>query len=101
MLSYVYYESEPDPLSEAKRTSLRTKRMSRFDLGCVKTQKIEKRRELFFSDRVKANTLTNSRADYCNPEKRSFYHVVRSYVFTQPRPEADIGGIRIIEVFFR
>jgi hypothetical protein len=47
--------------------------MSALGLGCVKTQKIEKRRELFFSDRVKANTLTNSRAHYCDSEKRSFY----------------------------
>jgi hypothetical protein len=56
-----------------KRTSQFDHAMSAFDLGCVKTQKIEKRRELFFSDRVKANTLTNSRAHYCDSEKRSFY----------------------------
>ncbi len=47
--------------------------MSANDLGCVKTQKIEKRRELFFSDRIKTNTLTNPRARYCDSEKRSFY----------------------------
>jgi hypothetical protein len=46
---------------------------SAFDLGCVKTQKIEKRRELFFSDQAKANALTNSRAYYYDSEKRSFY----------------------------
>jgi hypothetical protein len=29
--------------------------------------------DVFFSDRVKANTLTNYRAHYCDSEKRSFY----------------------------
>jgi hypothetical protein len=43
------------------------------DLGCVKTQKFEKRRELFFSGQAKANTLTNFRAYYCDSEQRSFY----------------------------
>jgi len=47
--------------------------MSAFDLGCVKTQKFEKRRELFFSDQAKANTLKNSRHYNCDSEKRSFY----------------------------
>jgi hypothetical protein len=47
--------------------------MSAYDLGCVKTQKIEKRRELFFSGQAKANTLTNFHAYYCDSEKRSFY----------------------------
>jgi hypothetical protein len=47
--------------------------MSVIDLGCVKTQKIEKRRELFFSGQAKANTLTNFRAYYCDSEQRSFY----------------------------
>jgi hypothetical protein len=46
--------------------------MSAMGLGCVKTQKFEKRRELFFSDQAKANTLTNSCAYYCDSEKRSF-----------------------------
>jgi hypothetical protein len=47
--------------------------MSAFDLGCVKTQKFEKHRELFFSGQAKANTLTNFRAYYCDSEQRSFY----------------------------
>jgi hypothetical protein len=47
--------------------------MSAYDLGCVKTQKIEKRRELFFSGQAKANTLTNFHAYYCDSEKRTFY----------------------------
>jgi hypothetical protein len=47
--------------------------MSALGLGCVKTQKFEKRRELFFSDQAKANTLKNSRRYNCDSEKRSFY----------------------------
>ena len=47
--------------------------MSAYDLGCVKTQKSQNRRELFFSDQAKANTLKNSRRYNCDSEKRSFY----------------------------
>src|SRR3974377_2223938 len=43
------------------------------DLGCVKTQKFAKRRELFFSDQAKANPHTNCRDSNCGSEKRSFY----------------------------
>jgi len=43
------------------------------DLACIKTQKIDKRRELFFSDQAKANTLANSCSYNCVSEKRSFY----------------------------
>ena len=42
--------SEPPmkcPLSGVKRTCLFALQMSAYDLGCVKTQKFEKRRELF------------------------------------------------------
>ena len=47
--------------------------MSANDPGCVKTQKIEKCRELFFPDQAKANKLTNYRGYNCHSEKRSFY----------------------------
>ena len=47
--------------------------MSAIGLGCVKTQKSQNRRELFFSDQAKANTLKNSRRYNCDSEKRSFY----------------------------
>ena len=47
--------------------------MSASDLGCVKTQKFEKHRELFFSDQAKANALTNSHRHNRGSEKRSFY----------------------------
>src|SRR6266702_8366340 len=49
------------------------KLMSAIGLGCVKTQKSQNRRELFFSDQAKANTLKNSGRYNCDPEKRSFY----------------------------
>ncbi len=47
--------------------------MSAYDLGCVKTQKFEKRRELFFLDQAKANKLANFRGYNCDSEKRLFY----------------------------
>ena len=47
--------------------------LSALGLGCVKTQKFAKRRELFFSDQAKANPHTNCRDSNCGSEKRSFY----------------------------
>src|SRR5215831_163260 len=61
------------PLLGVKRTSLGHAAMSAFDLGCVKTQKFEKRRELFFSDQAEANPRTNCLGSNCDSEKRSFY----------------------------
>src|SRR5262249_40016152 len=49
------------PLLGGKRTSCGHAAMSANDLGCVKTQKIHKCRESFFSDQAKAKTLTNYR----------------------------------------
>jgi len=42
-----------------KRTSHKPARMSAFDPDCVKTQKIEARRERFFFDRSKLIALAN------------------------------------------
>jgi hypothetical protein len=42
------------------------------DLGCVKTQKIEKCRELFFSDQVKAMLLRTAALSIAIQKKRSF-----------------------------
>jgi hypothetical protein len=47
--------------------------MSALGLGCVKTQKFEKRRELFFSEQAKANPRKNCRGTNCDSKKRSFY----------------------------
>src|SRR6266849_3504426 len=63
----------PVELTGVKRTFLQLTTMSVVDLGCVKTQKSQNRRELFFSDQAKANTLKNSRRYNCDSEKRSFY----------------------------
>src|SRR5260370_24690249 len=49
--------------------------MSVGDLGCVKTQKFEKRRELFFSEQAKANPRKNCRGTNCDSKKRSFYRL--------------------------
>jgi hypothetical protein len=46
--------------------------MSAFDLGCVKTQKFEKRRELFFSDHAKATYLLITATTIASSKKRSF-----------------------------
>jgi hypothetical protein len=43
--------------------------------GCVKTPQAEKRREWFFSDRTKSNTLTNSGALKSDPRKHLFYRL--------------------------
>jgi len=52
-----------------------------YDLGCVKTQKIERRREWFFSNGCKSSALAN----FCNLDrhfaKRSFYRVSASPSF--------------------
>ncbi len=58
--------------------------MSAIGLGCVKTQKSQNRRELFFSDQAKANTLKNSGRYNCDSEKRSFYR--------RRRPEGNVTG---------
>jgi hypothetical protein len=60
-------------LSGVKRTCRCALHMTAIDLGCVKTQKFAKRRELFFSDQAKANPHTNCRDSNCGSEKRSFY----------------------------
>ncbi len=45
------------------------------DLSCVKTQKIEKRREWFFLDRAKSGAPKNIRAPQCALEKCLFYRL--------------------------
>jgi hypothetical protein len=60
-------------------------------LDCVKTQKFEGRRESFFSDQAKANSLTNSRGYNCDSEKRSFYRRGAPLRFCTARSKADIA----------
>ncbi len=80
------------PLSGVKRTSCRCAVMSADDLGCVKTQKSQNRRELFFSDQAKANTLKNSRRYNCDSEKRSFYRRRAPLRFYTAKPSRDMRG---------
>jgi hypothetical protein len=47
--------------------------MSPNDLACVKTQKFEKCRELFFSDEFKASRVQIASAKIALQTKRSFY----------------------------
>jgi hypothetical protein len=48
-----------------------------FDLGCVKTQKIEKCRELFFSDQVKAMLVRTGALSIAIQKKRSFCRLAK------------------------
>jgi hypothetical protein len=69
---------------------------SAFDPGCVKTQKIEKRRERFFSG---ARNLTPLRLFVpLKEDLRNFYSIAsaRLGVFTQPRPIAAMGGQNLL-----
>jgi hypothetical protein len=72
--------------------------MSAFDLGCVKTQKFEKRRELFFSDRAKANPSKNCRGSNCDSEKRSFYRRRAPLRFYTAKTQSGHGRLGIAAV---
>ena len=64
--------------------------MSAFDLGCVKTQKFEKRRELFSQIKQKRTRSRIPAAIIAIQKNVHSIAVARRYVFTQPRPKADI-----------
>ena len=64
--------------------------MSAYDLGCVKTQKFEKRRELFSQIKQKRTRSRIPAAIIAIQKNVHSIAVARRYVFTQPRPKADI-----------
>jgi hypothetical protein len=67
--------------------------MSAYDLACVKTQKIDKRRELFFSDQAKANTLANSCSYNCVSEKTFILSPSRDVTFLHSQdPKRTLAG---------
>ena len=63
---------------------------SAYDLGCVKTQKFEKRRELFSQIKQKRTRSRIPTAIIAIQKNVHSIAVARRYVFTQPRPKADI-----------
>ena len=78
-------------LSGVKRTCRFALQMSAYDLGCVKTQKFEKRRELFSQIKQKRTRSRIPAAIIAIQKNVHSIAVARRYVFTQPRPKADIG----------
>ena len=73
------------PLLGVKRTSLPHGKMSANDLGCVKTQKFEKRRELFSQIKQKRTRSRIPAAIIAIQKNVHSIAVARRYVFTQPR----------------
>ena len=78
-------------LTEVKPTSRGHRVSAAIDLGCVKTQKIEKCRELFFSDQAKATLLRTAAPPIAIQRNVHSVEAARRYVFIQPRPISDVG----------
>ena len=79
------------PLLGVKRTWRLHCEVSAYDLGCVKTQKFEKRRELFSQIKQKRTRSRIPAAIIAIQKNVHSIAVARRYVFTQPRPKADIA----------
>jgi hypothetical protein len=94
---------------EVKRTPRDHRKSVAHDRGCVKTQKTEKRREWFFSNRAILNALANLCAPECDFEECSFcrrcasprFYTTKTHSDTFPMPITALRKVHSMALSFR